>query len=115
MDILHSGFIWFGEGILLVLALTGIKTWCEDRGVRLRFWSWIPIVLWLFLFGFTCTFIGTSLGEGESVAAVKGGIILGLITLISAAGIWRFLLQLRPSAPDPNKIKEAMENETETK
>jgi hypothetical protein len=47
--------------------------------------------LWLTLFGFTFTFIGTSLGENEVGAAVKGGILFGTVAVVSGFGVWRLV------------------------
>ena len=51
----------------------------------------MAFVVWLLLFGFTFAFIGTSLGENEQNAAVKGGILFGVIVVISGFGLWRLV------------------------
>ena len=71
----------------------GFKTWMEDRNTPMAVWKWILFALWILLFGFTIAFIFTSLGENERVAALKGGILFSLITIVSGVGLWR-LLQL---------------------
>jgi len=55
------------------------------------FWKWILLGLWALFFGFTIAFVGTNLGEKEPKAALLGGIIFGLLTVISGVGLWRVL------------------------
>ncbi len=86
-----SGLFWFVEGILFCVALLGLRAWTQDRGVPMPLWKWILVVGWLGLLGFSLAFIGTSLGEGETIAAVKGGALFILITVIVGVGFWRVL------------------------
>ena len=91
MDFFNSGLYWFLEGVIFCLAVIGFKIWMEDRGVPMPFWKWIFLGIWVLLFGFSIAFVGTNLGEGESNAALLGGIVFGLITIISGVGFWRIL------------------------
>ena len=91
MKFFNSGFFWFIEGILMTLVFLGFKTWMEDRSVPMPWWKWVLFGLWVFFAGFTIAFVGTSMGENEIVAALKGGIIFGIITIISGVGLWRLL------------------------
>ncbi|MCK4771369.1 MAG: dehalogenase [Candidatus Latescibacteria bacterium] len=91
MQLFNSGFFWFFEGILFCLAIIGLKVWAEDRSIPMPFWKWIAFAVWMVLFGFTVAFIGTSLGENEVNAAVKGGILFGIIVAISGVGLWRLI------------------------
>ncbi len=93
MNILSGGTILFLEGILLVVVILALKVWREDAGRPLKAWQWGLVVFWLFFFGLGCAFVGTSLGEGEPVAAMKGGLFLGFISLLTGVAIWRFALQ----------------------
>lgn len=93
MNFWHNGFIWFSTGIILVVVLAAIRAWRRDAGAPLRWWHWVLILAWLLFFGVSCAFIGTSLGEGEITAATRGGIIMGLLVLISGVAIWRLLPQ----------------------
>ena len=90
MGFFNSGQFWFIEGILFCLVILGLKIWAEDRYIKIQFWQWIIIVAWIFLFGFSIAFVGTSIGENELTAAFIGGIIFGLISIVSAIGIWRW-------------------------
>ena len=91
MQIFNSGYLWFSEGIFFVLVIMAVRAMLQDRGLRPPFWKWALFVFWIFLGGFTMAFVGTSFGEGEAVAAVKGGLLFGLITVIAGAGVWRIL------------------------
>lgn len=95
MSFFNSGFFWFFEGILACLAFMGFRAWMEDRNVPMPVWKWLLLGLWVLLLGVTIAFVGTSLGENEPVAAGKGGLVFGLITLISGVGLWR-LINLKP-------------------
>jgi hypothetical protein len=55
------------------------------------FWKWIFLGIWILILGFSIAFVGTNLGEKEPKAALLGGILFGLITIISGAGLWRIL------------------------
>jgi len=91
MRFFNSGLFWFVEGVLAVLAFMGFKTWMEDRGVAMRWWKWILFALWVLLAGFTIAFVGTSLGENEPRAALRGGILFGVLTAAAGVGLWRLL------------------------
>jgi hypothetical protein len=91
MSFFTSGMFWFIEGILFTLAVMGFKVWMEDRGNPMPFWKWMLVGVWVLVLGFTIAFVGTNIGEGELTAALKGGILFGLVTVIGAAGLWRLL------------------------
>lgn len=92
MHFFNTGFFWFFEGILACLVIIGFKTWTHDRGIPMPLWKWPFLIGWLVFFGFSIAFVGTSLGENETEAALIGAIIFGLIAVISAAALWRLLL-----------------------
>ena len=91
MSFFNSGLFWFIEGILACLMIIGLKVRMEDRGIPMPFWKWLIFGLWVLLAGFTIAFVFTSLGEREPTAALFGGIIFGVISIISGVGIWRLL------------------------
>ena len=91
MKFFNSGFFWFVEGILATVFILGFKTWMEDRGVRMNWLKWLLLVVWILFAGFTIAFVGTSIGENEVTAAFRGGILFGLITIVTGVGLWRFL------------------------
>lgn len=93
MQSFNSGFFWFVEGILFVFVILGLAAWARERGVRMSAVKWILFVLWIGLAGFAIAFVGTSFGEGESVAAIRGGLLFGLISVIAGVGVWRVIIR----------------------
>ena len=91
MGFFNTGLFWFIEGIFACLVVIGLKTWAEDHNIHMPFWKWILFGFWILFFGFTIAFVGTSIGENEMVAATKGGIIFGIISIISGVGLWRII------------------------
>jgi hypothetical protein len=89
MFFFNSGLFWFAEGILAVLVILGFKAWMEDRGVSMSWWKWILLALWVLLAGFTIAFVGASIGEKEFIAAFRGGLIFGLLTVFAGIGVWK--------------------------
>jgi hypothetical protein len=106
MQIFNSGFFWFAEGILFCLVLIGFRAWALGRGIPLPAWKWVALLVWLLIAGFTIAFIGTSLGENEPTAAVRGGLLFGLITVIAGVGLWRLLL-IGAGGQDPREQEQA--------
>ena len=95
MHFFNSGLFWFIEGIFTCLVVIGLKIWMEDKGIPMPFWKWLLLGLWVLFFGFTIAFVTTSLGENEPYAAKIGGIVFGLISLVTGFGLWRLLLLKR--------------------
>lgn len=98
MDFFLSGTFWFIEGILFTIILISFNVWAKDNKITLSPIKWTAFVLWIFFLGFTIAFVTTSYGEGEPTAGFKGGILFGMITLISGAGILRFILSGKAKA-----------------
>jgi len=99
MDFFNSGFFWFLEGIIFCVVLIGFKAWMKDRGVSMNLWKWVALVFWLVLFGLTLAFVGTSLGENEPAAALRGGILFGLVTVLAGVILARFVFS-KPTPTD---------------
>jgi hypothetical protein len=92
MQIFNSGFFWFVEGALVVLMLLAVRAWAVDRSIRTTWWKWLALVVWMLFAGFTFAFIGTSLGENEPTAAFRGGLLFGVVLILSGVGLWRLWL-----------------------
>ena len=92
MSFFNSGLFWFIQGIFVCLIVMGFKIWTEDREIPMPLWNWVLLGMWVFLFGFTIAFVGTNLGEKEPHAALLGGIVFGLIAIITGIGLWLLLL-----------------------
>ena len=95
MSFFLSGTFWFIMGIIFTIVILAFKVWMEDREVAMNWWKWLLWGFWILLAGFTIAFIFTSLGEGEPTAALKGGILFSLITIIYGAGTWRLITRKR--------------------
>ena len=91
MQIFTSGAFWFVEGLLFVVVVMAFRAWMEDRGQALTWWKWLAVVLWVGITGFTLAFVGTSLGEGEATAAMRGGILFGTISIFAGVAVWRLV------------------------
>jgi len=91
MQIFNSGFFWFIEGIIVCLIVLGFNAWMKDREIPMPFWKWIAFGIWLVIFGFSIAFVGTSLGENEINAAIRGGILFGVVSILTGAGLWRLI------------------------
>ena len=102
MEFFTSGAFWFIEGVLFVSVLASIKYWTEDRQYYMPWWKWALLIGWLFYAGFVIAFIGTNIGENELTAALRGGILFGLIAIISVVGLIR-ILALPPKTPSKSK------------
>ena len=92
MQVFNGGMFWFVEGILFCVMLLGLKAWARDRAIPMFWWKWTVFVLWVLFAGFAIAFVGTSFGEGEADAAVRGGIFFGIIVVLSGVGVWRMLM-----------------------
>ncbi len=91
MSFFTSGLFWFLEGVLFCIFILAVRAWAEDRSIPMPYWKWISLTVWVFFAGFTLAFVGTSFGEGEASAAIRGGILFGVIAVISGVGLWRLL------------------------
>jgi hypothetical protein len=92
MQFFSSGLFWFIEGIFACLVVIGLKITMEDKGISMPLWKWTLFVLWILLFGFTIAFVGTNIGEKEMTAAKLGGLVFGLLSVITGVGLWRLLM-----------------------
>ena len=89
MQIFNSGLFWFVEGILFCVMVLALRSWARERGIPFRWWKWLSFGSWVLLTGFTLAFVGTSLGEGEPTAAIRGGLLFGLVSVIAGVAVWR--------------------------
>jgi hypothetical protein len=54
-------------------------------------WKWLLTAAWILYTGVTIAFIGTSIGENEQAAALKGGLTLGIVSIAAFVFLWRIL------------------------
>lgn len=90
---LNSGAFWFVEGLLFAMTMVALRSWLFRRNLEPRWEHWLAIVLWFSGAGFALAFVGTSLGEGEYMAAVKGGCIFAVIAIVAASGLAKWVAQ----------------------
>jgi hypothetical protein len=57
----------------------------------MQWWKWAAFLMWVLFAGFAIAFVGTSFGENEAGAAVRGGIFFGIIVVIAGVGVWRIV------------------------
>ena len=91
MDFFEGGTFWFIEGLLAALAIIALRTWAQDKGIRMPFWKWPVVVGWVLFLGVSIAYVGTSIGEGERHAAFLGAICEAVMASISGVVVWRLL------------------------
>jgi hypothetical protein len=87
----HGGPFWFLMGMLTILVAAGFKAFAEGRGWVLTWWKWLLAGLWYGLLNLTLFAFGTLVGENESSAGVKIGLLGLFICLVFGVGLWRVL------------------------
>ncbi len=98
MEFFNGGMFWFIEGILFTLIIISVNIWAKDKNITITSWKWLLLILWIVLLGFSIAFVTTSYGEGEPTAGFRGGMLFGLITIISGVGLWRVILMGKVAA-----------------
>lgn len=91
MSFFLSGTFWFIEGILVCAMVIGFKVWMDDRRVTMTWWKWGLFAIWAFMAGLTLAYVGTNVGENEPNAAIKGGLLLGFLTIVVGVVCWRLI------------------------
>ena len=84
--------LWMILGISVTIVIWSLLKWNCQRDVPFRWWEWLTIGIWGIALVLTAAFMGTTLGEGEPQATLRGGIFFGLIIIITGVGLWRRLL-----------------------
>ena len=92
MQVFNSGQFSFVEGVLFCVTILALRAWARDRMIPLTWWKWLAFGVWVLLAGFTIAFVGTSFGEGEPTAAMRGGLLFGLVSVIVGVAVWRVWL-----------------------
>ena len=91
MAFFEGGLFWFAEGVFACLAIIALRTWTQDKGIRMSFWKWPVVVGWVLFLGVSIAYVGTSIGEGEMNAAFLGAICGAVMASISGVVVWRLL------------------------
>jgi len=91
MSFFEGGLFWFVEGVFACLAIIALRTWTQDKGIRIPFWKWPVVIAWVLFLGVSIAYVGTSLGEGERHAAFLGAVCAAVIASVSGVVVWRLL------------------------
>lgn len=83
--------LWFIIGIGTTLAVQAFYQWTKEKGYHFKWWQWLILACWVLAFAGTIGFIGTTYGEGDPRAALVGGAVFGVIVIVAAVGLWRWL------------------------
>ena len=96
MNFFTSGIFWFIEGIFAVVITLGFNQWVKDHNIKMYWWKWVGFYLVVISFGFTIAFVTTSVGENEKTAALRGGLVFGLLSFVLSGLFYRLLLVNKP-------------------
>lgn len=91
MTFFTSNLFWFAEGILFVIVILSLNKWFSEKGLKLSLVKWALLISWIVFVEFSLAFATTSLGEGEPTAAAYGGVLFGLISIISGVLLWNVI------------------------
>ncbi len=82
-------------GIICATILFLLIHFSSRMKTPIKSWQWVIIVLELFYILFVLELIAGFLEEGSAKAAVVMGSIFGLLAIIGAVLIWRFILKIK--------------------
>lgn len=77
--------MWSVLGASFVLGLWGMQAILNHRQIAFNVGQWIVYVVWLLWTLFGVAFVWTSMAEGEARAAKMGALVLGGVSVVSAA------------------------------
>ena len=86
---------WMIMGILIATFFVGLRFWFQDLRIRMNWWKWALLSVWLFLLAFTLGAGFTLIGEDEPKAGARLMLFFGVIILITGSGLWKLLAQGR--------------------
>ena|GEM_PF-2884713 len=88
-------FIFLVTGIIVTAFLLSIYcfyAYLKEGGHKLAWWKWVLSILWMFATFIVFAFIGTSIGEGYSGAALRGGAFFMIFVIAGGVLFFRFVL-----------------------
>ncbi len=80
------------NGLVLVSLLTVIYAlfnYLKEKGEKFAWWKWTLSIFWSIAFLLVFGFIGTTIGEGEPGATLRGGAALLALLVISGVLLYR--------------------------
>ncbi len=90
------------NGLVLVSLLTAIYAlfnYLKEKGVKFAWWKWTLSVFWIIAFLLVFGFIGTTIGEGEPGATLRGGAALLALLVVSGIVLFRLFFGGAKSKP----------------
>ena len=88
-------FIFILTGIIttaFLLSIYCLHAYLKAGGQKLVWWKWVLSILWMFMTYIVFGFIGTSIGEGYSGAALRGGAFFMIFVIAGGVLFYRFIL-----------------------
>lgn len=82
---------WMLMGILTLLFFIGMRYWLQDINIKMNWWKWIVVFLWLFLLAVTLGAGFTLMGEGEWDAGKRFLLYFGIVLVVSGIIVWVLL------------------------
>jgi len=88
-------FIFILTGVIIMaffLSIYCLYAYLKAERKKLEWWKWVLSILWMFCTYIVFGFIGTSIGEGYSGAALRGGAFFMVFVIIGGVLFYRFVL-----------------------
>lgn len=90
-EMIGGPLFWFVFGLLFVLVAAGARVWAGDRGMRMTWWRWLLAYAWYGAVLLSIAAPMTLIGENETGAGLRLGLVLAVICVILGVGLWRVL------------------------
>ncbi len=83
--------IWMLTGLLTAIFFLGMRYWFQDLKIKMHWWKWLLIVVWITMLALTLGVTFTLIGENESKAGIRFVLFFGLIILLTGGGLWKII------------------------
>jgi drug/metabolite transporter (DMT)-like permease len=77
--------------VSLLVAIYALFNYLKEKNEKFAWWKWSLSILWLLAVLLIFGFIGTTIGEGEPGAALRGGGVFLVLLAISGVAFFRLL------------------------
>lgn len=82
---------WMILGVLLFVFFIGLNYWFQDFKIRMNWWKWLLVTIWLFILAFSLSAGFTLIGENETKAGLRFMLFFAVILLLTGSGLWKLL------------------------
>lgn len=82
---------WMAIGLLIAFFFFGLRYWFQDLKIRMYWWKWLLVVIWLIILAVILGGAFTLIGENEPKAGVRFLLFFGVIILLIGGGIWKIV------------------------